>query len=209
MAAAVISTLIFASPGASAWQAGGRTDSDVGQTDVQAMAAKAPASNRLGTPTRDGAAFAARSLHVSDPSADPCSTFERCNYLAGRRLKLMGKDERRIVALLVRIHKLRGGGRSDRLPPVPASGGVRGVICSVFGAHCSEAIHVATCESHLNVYARNPNPPAGDRGDYLGLFQFGDYARARFGFGWDALTQARAAYRYFLDAGWSPWECRP
>ena len=25
----------------------------------------------------------------------------------------------------------------------------------------------------------------------------------------DALTQARAAYRYFLDAGWSPWQCRP
>jgi hypothetical protein len=82
---------------------------------------------------------------------------------------------------------------------VPAS--PRATICAVFGSHCSEAIRVAWCESRMNVYARN--------GQYLGLFQFGEFARARYGFGWDALSQARAAYRYFLAAGWGPWECRP
>jgi hypothetical protein len=78
---------------------------------------------------------------------------------------------------------------------------VRGVICSVFGAHCSEALRVAWCESRMNVYARN--------GDYLGLFQFGSFARAHYGFAWNALAQARSAYRYFLDAGWKPWACSP
>jgi hypothetical protein len=60
---------------------------------------------------------------------------------------------------------------------------------------------VAWCESRMNVYARN--------GDYLGLFQFGSFARAHYGFAWNASTQARAAYRYFRDAGWAPWSCSP
>ena len=118
-----------------------------------------------------------------------------------KRLHLLGKRERRIVALLVRIHKLRANSPGARARPNAAVGSPASVICSVFGSHCSEAISVATCESHLNVYARN--------GQYLGLFQFGSFARAHYGFAWDALTQARAAYRYFLDAGWSPWQCRP
>jgi hypothetical protein len=57
----------------------------------------------------------------------------------------------------------------------------------------------ARCESTLNVYATN--------GQYQGLFQMGDYARSRYGHGWDAWAQARAAYAYFRDAGWAPWEC--
>ena len=175
MSAAVISTLIFASPGASAFS-GSRTDS------VTASVRVAPGAGRAS----------------ADPSAD------YWHALATKRLKIIGKRERRIVALLVRIHKLRadplhgkrtaGAGRSS-------ANSVRSTICSVFGSHCREAISVATCESHLNVYARN--------GQYLGLFQFGSFARAHYGFAWDALTQARAAYRYFLDAGWSPWQCRP
>lgn len=76
-------------------------------------------------------------------------------------------------------------------------------ICAVFGAYCSQAIRVATCESTLNVNAQN--------GQYLGLFQLGSYARARYGHGPDAYTQSRAAYAYFVDSGkdWSPWECKP
>ncbi len=77
------------------------------------------------------------------------------------------------------------------------------VICRVFGPYCSQAISVARCESHLFVWARN--------GQYLGLFQMGSYARSRYGHGPDALTQARAAYRYFVGSGrdWSPWQCKP
>ena len=140
----------------------------------------------------------ARARATVDPSAD------YWHALAVKRLKIIGKRERRIVALLVRIHKLRAGGRK-RVDGIASRSGSAAspasIICSVFGSHCSEAISVATCESHLNVYARN--------GQYLGLFQFGSFARAHYGFAWDALTQARAAYRYWRDAGWSPWQCRP
>ena len=76
-------------------------------------------------------------------------------------------------------------------------------ICQVFGPYCSQALRVAWCESRYQTTARN--------GSYLGLFQMGSYARARYGHGADAWTQARAAYRYFRDAGysWSPWACKP
>ena len=48
-------------------------------------------------------------------------------------------------------------------------------------------------------------------GQYLGLFQMGDFAWSRYGHGATAWVQARAAYRYFADSGydWSPWECKP
>ena len=187
MSAAVISTLIFASPGASAFSGS--------QGSLPERVAKTVRASR-GLSNADHADRATRS------ESDPCSTFERCNYLAGRRLKIIGKREQRIVALLVRIHKLQGGDASAvEQQRRHVAGGVRGVICSVFGAHCSEAISVATCESTLRVTARN--------GDYWGLFQFGSFARAHYGFAWDALTQARAAYRYWRDAGWSPWQCQP
>ena len=78
-----------------------------------------------------------------------------------------------------------------------------GAICAVFGSYCSQALAVARCESGLSVYATN--------GQYLGLFQMGDYARSAYGHGSDALTQARAAFAYFVASGrdWSPWECKP
>lgn len=72
-------------------------------------------------------------------------------------------------------------------------------ICSVFGAACQKALSVARCESGFSIHARN--------GQYLGLFQMGSYARARYGHPMSAIGQARAAYRYFLDAGWGPWAC--
>lgn len=76
-------------------------------------------------------------------------------------------------------------------------------ICAVFGPHCSAAISVARCETGgtFSVYAQN--------GQYLGLFQMGEYARATYGHSWTAIGQARAAYAYFRDAGWSPWQCLP
>jgi hypothetical protein len=76
-------------------------------------------------------------------------------------------------------------------------------ICHVFGSYCSQALAVASCESGRGVYATN--------GQYLGMFQMGSYARSRYGHGYTALAQARAAYAYFVDSGrdWSPWSCRP
>jgi hypothetical protein len=80
-----------------------------------------------------------------------------------------------------------------------------GAIRYVFGEYAEQALRVAQCESGLSMTPRAHN------GQYLGMFQMGDYARGRYGHGPDPLTQARAAYRYFVDSGrdWSPWGCRP
>lgn len=78
-------------------------------------------------------------------------------------------------------------------------------IYQVFGPYGDQAVAVARCETGgtFDTGARN--------GQYLGLFQMGDYARSRYGHSSTALGQARAAYRYFVDSGkdWSPWECKP
>jgi hypothetical protein len=82
---------------------------------------------------------------------------------------------------------------------------VKQAICYVFGPYCSQALSVAYCETGgtFSVYAQN--------GQYLGLFQMGDYARSTYGHSTNAYWQARFAYNYFVDAGrdWSPWECKP
>ncbi len=84
-----------------------------------------------------------------------------------------------------------------------SGGSVENAICVTFGSYCSQAVSVARCESGLSVGASN--------GQYLGLFQMGEYARSRYGNSWDAWGQARAAYRYFRDSGysWAPWTCQP
>ena len=86
---------------------------------------------------------------------------------------------------------------------VEAPESVESIIHSVFGEYGSQAVSVAMCESTLNTSAAN--------GQYLGLFQMGEYERATYGHGTDALTQARAAYAYFAatDFDWSPWVCKP
>lgn len=77
----------------------------------------------------------------------------------------------------------------------------RCIIRLVFGANGEAAINVAWCESRLNHRASN--------GQYLGLFQMGAAERARYGHGRTVLAQARAAQRYYRDAGWRPWTCKP
>lgn len=90
----------------------------------------------------------------------------------------------------------------------PASGGYRernaAIIHKVFGRYGSQAVRVARCESGLTIGARN--------GQYLGLFQVsGHWRRTVPGWGWDAWSQARHAYRVFRLTGsdWSHWSCRP
>lgn len=72
-----------------------------------------------------------------------------------------------------------------------------------FGPWASQAQAVSSCESGHSIWAQN--------GQYLGLFQMGDYARRTYGHALYALGQARAAFRYFAASGydWSPWECKP
>ena len=75
----------------------------------------------------------------------------------------------------------------------------RAAIRATFGPDAPLALRIAWCESRLGTDARN--------GQHLGLFQMGTRERARFGHGPDALTQARAAHRYWLASSphWRPW----
>lgn len=77
------------------------------------------------------------------------------------------------------------------------------IIRYVFQQYGDQAVRVARCESGLSVYAHN--------GQYLGLFQMGSFARAKYGHSNNPWQQSLAAYRYFMDAGhnWSPWSCKP
>ena len=89
-------------------------------------------------------------------------------------------------------------------PTKAASKTIPLTICEVFGdRYCGQALRVAWCESRLDTRARN--------GQYRGLFQMGYSERHRYGHGPDALSQARAAFRYFVASGkdWSPWSCKP
>src|SRR4051812_5221039 len=107
--------------------------------------------------------------------------------------------QRELKESLARRKKLEAQAARERSRQVTSYGGSNGaIVCAVFGGYCSQAIAVATCESHLNTGAVN--------GQYLGMFQMGDYARSKYGHGSDALTQARAAYAYFRDSGssWGP-----
>jgi hypothetical protein len=81
----------------------------------------------------------------------------------------------------------------------PGQHNTRHAICQAFGAECAKAIRVAQCESNLNPFARSRD------GRYWGLYQFGAYARATYGFAWNHWAQARAAARMRKAEGWGPW----
>jgi hypothetical protein len=75
-------------------------------------------------------------------------------------------------------------------------------ILTVWGPHHGpKAVEVARCETGgtFSVYESN--------GQYLGLFQMGEWARGRYGHSYTPLGQARAAYRNFRENGWSQWAC--
>jgi hypothetical protein len=63
-----------------------------------------------------------------------------------------------------------------------------------------QAFDIAWCESRYSVRARN--------GQYLGLWQLGSWARARYGHGTTVRAQAHAAHALYHDYGWRQWQCR-
>lgn len=104
------------------------------------------------------------------------------------------------VALLLLLGRTAAEARTTRPdPPRPVWLAIR----LTFRERAAEALRVAWCESRFDIKAIN--------GQYLGLFQMGDYARSKYGHGNTAMIQARAAHRYFVDSGrdWSPWSCKP
>lgn len=82
----------------------------------------------------------------------------------------------------------------------------KAIIRHVFGPYGDQAVRVSSCETGgtFDIWA------GWGKHQYLGLFQMGAYARARYGHGWNPWVQARAARRYFIASGrdWSPWSCR-
>jgi hypothetical protein len=99
-------------------------------------------------------------------------------------------------------HLCRHWRAAHRRPrPDDVVGSVR-IAATRYGLSADGMLRVARCESNLQRGATN--------GQYLGLFQLGTYARARYLRGdWsDAYANAVAAARYVHDAGgWSPWSC--
>jgi hypothetical protein len=114
--------------------------------------------------------------------------------------------ERHVAAIRKELRERRAAIRARKAAKRRAAAALRtptGAICAVFKGNCREALAVARCESNFSTSARN--------GQYLGLFQMGSFARGLYGHGSSPLSQARAAYRYFVDSGrdWSPWSCKP
>jgi len=67
-----------------------------------------------------------------------------------------------------------------------------------------QAFEVAGCETGqtYDIWASN--------GQYKGLWQMGSGERKKFGHGWNAWDQAKAAHKYYVSSGrdWSPWSCK-
>jgi hypothetical protein len=118
---------------------------------------------------------------------------------------MTGREQRRVLLFMV-VCLVAGclllAGPAKPRPPVP------GPVFKAVRANWTtrteriQAFDVIACETGgtYNTTARN--------GQYLGLFQMGAAERARYGHGATAVAQARAAHRYYLDAGgWGPWSC--
>ena len=116
---------------------------------------------------------------------------DRCKQVPWTRSCLIARER-------VRFHTRRLASLEQQLPPVEA-------ICRVFGRYCDQALRVTRCES-----GRSRTPRAVN-GQYLGMFQMGNFARSTYGHGSTPIEQARAAWRYFDASGrdWSPWSCKP
>ena len=107
------------------------------------------------------------------------------------------------VRWAAKLWQQRSKGVNTKLRSINAD--PRKAICFVFGEYCSQALRVSSCETGGTYHIGATN------GQYLGLFQMGNYARSNYGHGYTALEQARAAYAYFVNSGrdWSPWSCKP
>lgn len=135
------------------------------------------------------------------------------------RARLEKRAHKAFAAALNRcggVHRLPSPGepcipKPEPVSPVSAggsvasapSGGMAGLICSVFGSTCEAAVSVASCESGLNPGAQNPSGASG-------LFQLmpSHWAGSFNPFDPVANTQ----YAYGLSNGgtdWGAWVCQP
>lgn len=95
---------------------------------------------------------------------------------------------------------------------------IQQVWCGKANRQCqdgNEAISVAECEAAQYWDAGIPHKAVGPKDELgyrrLSMFQMGTRERRRYGHGPDPWSQARAAFRYYVESGrdWSPWSCKP
>jgi hypothetical protein len=83
------------------------------------------------------------------------------------------------------------------------------VWCGKSNTYCAEgnkAARVARCEASARYWYTRPQD--AKNGQYLGMFQMGEWARGEYGHGPSVWHQARAAYKNWKDNGWqNQWEC--
>ena len=72
-------------------------------------------------------------------------------------------------------------------------------VCYYFGTNCPTAMQIVKCETG-GTYV-----PWASNGQYHGIFQMGSHERATYGDGNNVWAQAKAAHKYFMDAGFGPW----
>ena len=107
---------------------------------------------------------------------------------------------RKLFALTALASALGGAGGTSTAEASNQYAQVQQAVCHYFrGSLCSTAMQIVNCETGGTYDPRSSN------GQYLGIFQMGSNERATFGHGNDVWTQARAAYRYYLKAGFGPW----
>ncbi len=113
-------------------------------------------------------------------------------YRGGAARRLLVAHRRLVAKASANLERIEA-----LLHPLPHT--IRGIICYVWGDQCSNALAVVQCESNFDIHNQT--------GQYWGLFQMGEWARANYGFEWDAWQQTRGAHELYKDMGWSPWEC--
>jgi hypothetical protein len=121
--------------------------------------------------------------------------------LAGRA-RALHRAHPHVMAHTFFLRLCRAWRRTHVRPPATAVVPAVRLVARRYGFDPEGMLRVARCESNLDRTATN--------GQYLGLFQLGGFARARYLHGaWtDSYANAVAAARYAKEAGgWGPWTC--
>jgi hypothetical protein len=123
-------------------------------------------------------------------------------YGLAHRAKALHRTHPRLSPHSIFLRLCKTWRKAHRRPaPAAVVPSVR-LVARRYGFDPDGMLRVARCESNLQRTATN--------GQYLGLFQLGSFARARYLDGaWaDSYANALAAARYAKEAGgWGPWTC--
>ena len=136
----------------------------------------------------------------------PCSMQKKVNGRWVGTLSLT--DANRLRARAVRLGENVAGVRRNEVTQADAPYIIRCVF-SHYGLDWRKALAVATCESHHDPEALNPDGP------YLGMWQYlpstWRAASARYSHrgasAYDGYASTHVTAQYVRDGGWGPWGC--